>query len=302
MLYKDWAEEKTTLHLLSQILGKYQLELEHKAPQWEHVILDITTQGVSTGLLSCDGKAFSIALNLVHHRLEIVTKEKEEFIDLKNGRTVKDYYLTLKQILENEGIDIPINTVPQEMESTIPFEEDTEHHHYSEQVSEQALGYFQFAYEVEKSFLNPFRARRIKPGLFWGTFDVSGALVYNRHEPFEDDSKVIERAAFDEHMIEFGFWLGDDTFKGPTFFVLAYPFPTSAFECGPSFPESSYFDTEMGEFILQLENGGGAPTAADITTFFDESYHLLKDYLEWENCDHYHIGLKMRENFKDAGR
>ncbi|MFC6117965.1 DUF5996 family protein [Macrococcoides bohemicum] len=64
----------------------------------------------------------------------------------------------------------------------------------------------------------------MKPGLFWGTFDFTCILLYNEHIPFPDPAKVIERAAFDESMIEFGFWFGDDKFVGPTFFVLPYPF------------------------------------------------------------------------------
>ncbi|WP_420908107.1 hypothetical protein [Macrococcus armenti] len=41
--------------------------------------------------------------------------------------------------------------------------------------------------------------------------------MYNHHVPFPDQTKIIERAAFDEPMIEFGFWFGDDQFEGPMF-------------------------------------------------------------------------------------
>lgn len=87
------------------------------------------------------------------------------------------------------------------------------------------------AYRAESAFINPLRARKVKPGLFWGTFDVTCILLYNEHIPFLDPAKVIERAAFDESMIEFGFWFGDDKFVGPTFFVLPYPFSNRNFEC-----------------------------------------------------------------------
>ncbi len=48
MLLKEWENEKETLHLLSQILGKYKLECSYQEPQWEHVILDITVEGFTT--------------------------------------------------------------------------------------------------------------------------------------------------------------------------------------------------------------------------------------------------------------
>ncbi len=298
MLYKEWENEKRTLHLLTQMLGKYKVALAHQEPQWEHIILDITVQGVSTGLLTHKGESFSLSINLIHHQIEIVTTERMLTIPLKDGVTIKEYYHLLQKHLQEVGIDIPINTRPQEMDTTTPFEEDTEHHHYDADRSKKVLSYFKLAHSVETTFLAPLRARKIKPGLFWGTFDVSCALVYNEHQPFPDDSKVIERAAFDEPMIEFGFWFGDDNFSGPTFFVLGYPFPTITFECEPPFPDGSYFDETLMEFILELEDVEGE-TATKIVNFFDQSYRMLKDYLDWENCDHYHLPLKMKENHQD---
>lgn len=54
--------------------------------------------------------------------------------------------------------------------------------------------------------------------------DVSCIIIYNELENFFYNSKVIERATFDERMIEFGFWSGDDTIENPCSFTLSYPF------------------------------------------------------------------------------
>ena len=295
MLLKEWENEKETLHLLSQILGKYKLECSYQEPQWEHVILDITVEGFTTGMLHYKDKDFYITVNLIDHVIEIRVDRNKESIELKNGLSIQYYYSEIKKVLEKHGLDMQINTTPQEFPDTTPFEKDSHHHHYDSEISGKVLDLMKFAYHAEAQFISSLRTRRVKPGLFWGTFDISSIIVYNSHQPFEDDSKIIERAAFDEEMIEFGFWFGDDNFKGPTFFVLPYPFADKKFECNDKFPEGSYFDENLGEFIIEVSNYNN-DTIQDIVKFFYESYSIFKDDLEWKNCEHFHLPLKMKGN------
>lgn len=69
MNFKDWENEKDTLHLLSQILGKYKLEASHQEPQWSHVTLNIDVQGFSTGMLSYGTHTFALSVNLMQHTI-----------------------------------------------------------------------------------------------------------------------------------------------------------------------------------------------------------------------------------------
>ncbi|WP_251047887.1 hypothetical protein [Planococcus sp. ISL-109] len=54
---------------------------------------------------------------------------------------------------------------------------------------------FQFALREQLKFVGPLRCRKMKPALFWGTFDVSLLILHGIREPFPQD-KVIEKAAF----------------------------------------------------------------------------------------------------------
>ncbi len=185
------------------------------------------------------------------------------------------------------------------METTTPFEEDVEHHHYDEDVATEILTWFQFAWDVEQQFIAPFRQRKVYPGLFWGTFDVSCIVVYNEFEPFPDDSKVIERAAFDEHMIEFGFWLGDDNYEHPTFFTLPYPFVEGVeLETNDEFPEGSYYSPEMAEYLFEMKDGLDQADQKEVIRFMEESCKKSFEYLEWQNTHHYFAELKMEKNKK----
>src|SRR5699024_4773752 len=124
------------------MLGKIKLEHATQEPQWAHIILDITPRGFSTGLLKHNEMYF----------------EKE--IKLENGKTISEYYQELLDSTNRLGLPISIHTRPQEMETTTPFEEDVEHHHYDEDVATEILTWFQFAWDVEQQFIAPFRQRK----------------------------------------------------------------------------------------------------------------------------------------------
>lgn len=291
----DWKDEKETLHRLSQILGKHKLASAFQEPQWQHVVLDITTTGFSTGILFYQSSTYSVSVNLVKHIILIETNDGEETIPLKDGVTIQSYYQQIQDALHRHGIEVAINERPQEVEDTTPFSEDITHCHYDESVSREVLKLMTFATRALQYFIAPYRARKMKPGLFWGTFDISCLVHYNAfHEMFEP-SQVIEYAAFDEHFIEFGFWFGDDRFEGPTFFVLPYPFVSQDFTFDQPLISDAYFDRQLTELIYEMKQMT-PETLATLSTFFNQGFEIFKTHLSWENCQHFLVPLKMNTN------
>lgn len=297
--YKKNENEIKTLHLISQIIGKIKLEYAVQEPQWAHIILDITPRGFSTGLLTFEDSHFEIEVNLIQNVITIETKENEVNIDLENGKSISDYYQEILSAAATVGLALSIHTKPQEMAWVTPFEDDVTHHHYNEATASEILKWFQFAWDVEQQFIGPVRQRKVYPGLFWGTFDVSCILMYNEFAPFPDDSKVIERAAFDEHMVEFGFWLGDDQVEHPTFFTLPYPFVEGIeLEIDDSFPTGSYFSPEMAEYIYEIKVNVDQADQSEVLRFIEASCHKSMDYLKWKDTPRYFEKLKMKNNKK----
>lgn len=296
--YKTNKKEILTLQLISQIMGKIKLNYAPQEPQWGHVILDITTRGFSTGTLKSNGRFFDIEANLSNNIISIRTKDNETNIQMTDGKSVRDYYYEMITATQDLGLDISISTRPQEMATVTLFENDTEHHHYDSGTALDILSWFHFAHEVEMKFIAPFRKRKVYPGLFWGTFDVSCILIDDVEAPFPDDSKVIERAAFDEHMVEFGFWLGDDTFDHPTFFVLPYPFVSGEkLEVSDEFPAGSHFSEKMAEYLLEVKTTPEQSDQQEIIQFFSASYEKSHDHLNWQNVEYSYKPLKMEENY-----
>lgn len=297
--YKTNKQEIATLHLISQIIGKVKLEYAAQEPQWAHTILDITSRGFSTGLLKYEDSYFEIEVNLVQSIISIRTEEDDIEIKLKNGKTISEYYKEIIDSAASVGLKLSITTRPQEMEWKTPFEDDHVHHYYNEVAAKEILKWFQFAWDVQQEFIAPLRQRKVYPGLFWGTFDLSCIVVYNELEAFPDDSKIIERAAFDEHMIEFGFWLGDDNFEHPTFFILPYPFVEGVeLKIDDSFPEGSYFSPNMAEYLFEIKGGLSKADPAEVMRFMKASFLKSINYLKLKDTDYYFTELKMEKNKK----
>ncbi|PSL41415.1 hypothetical protein B0H99_10298 [Planomicrobium soli] len=292
--YSEWKDTKTTLHLLSQILGKIRLEVAHQEPQWAHVMLPLTADGFSTGLLYSENHMFQVDVDVRNSALHVQVDGKKKSIGLKNGTPIKSYYEFTFQTLEQFGVPVSIYPKPQEMSIQVPLDQDTEHSTYIPEDALRGLELFHFAVQEELKFVGPLRCRKVKPGLFWGTFDISAIIIQNISEPFPLD-KVIEKAAFDEQFIEYGFWLGDDKVEVPSFFVLPYPFLYKDMNAASLEPEEAYYDQEVSEYFLNMEAVLASSDASNhVQRFFHTTFDILSAELKWENCDYYRNPLLMK--------
>ncbi|WP_027965005.1 DUF5996 family protein [Halalkalibacillus halophilus] len=298
--HSEWKDTKFTIHLLSQIVGKIKLETAPQQPQWGHVTLPLTATGFTTGLLMIEGKSIQIDIDLQENQLRLYANGNTHECALEDGKTIKTYYNYIFDKLSTEGIDIKINRNPQEMNYHTPFDQNTDTKTYNPTHAKEGLRIFQTAYHEMTQFISPFRCRKLMPALFWGTFDVSMLILHGIREPFPED-KVIEKAAFDEQFIEFGFWLGDEQVDHPTFFVLPYPFQFKELQVSNLKPNEAYFSPEQGEFFLGIEKGDKLHSSQDIQSFLYTSYKIVIDELGWEGCDYYEIPLDMPKQNGDRG-
>ncbi|WP_444684805.1 DUF5996 family protein [Alkalicoccus luteus] len=281
--HEDWKDTKMTLHLLSQILGKVRLEMAEQQPQWAHVTLPLTPGGFTTGRLYHNESCFSIELNVLQHKIIVTCEGERAIIPLEDGTTIQSYYRQLAAALEQFGCPVSIFTKPQEMTYVTPFESCTDVFTYDPELAVAGFRLFQHAERELTAFLAPLRTRKVMPALFWGTFDVSGLIVSDRYEPFPED-KVIEKGAFDEQFVEFGFWTGDEQVNEPTYFVLPYPFLFQELTSGTLEPEDAWYDASLSEAFYR---------GSDVQTFLTSSFTLLAEELGWEKTDHIFRPLSM---------
>ncbi|WP_252311486.1 DUF5996 family protein [Sinobaca sp. H24] len=290
--HSDWKDTKRTLHLLSQILGKIRLELAAQEPQWAHVMLSLTPGGFSTGLLYHGSHTVQVDVDIRRNQVIVHVDDQQETTALENGKSVKEYYHWIFQTLDRHGASVSIYPKPQEMKIDAMLHEDTINRTYRQSEALEGLALFQMALREQRAFISSMRCRKVMPGLFWGTFDVSTLIVSDIPEPFPED-KPIEKAAFDEQFIEYGFWLGDDAVDVPSFFVLPYPFLNKTLKDSSLEPEQAYYDKELSEFFLKLDTD--KPASEPIQRFFHTTFDILTEELGWEGCDYYKKPLLMKK-------
>lgn len=287
--HSEWADTKLTLHLVSQILGKIKLGLAPQEPQWAHVTLPLTVNGFSTGPLWSGETLFEIDVDVAAGIITVHVESNRAMFPLEDGKSLKTYYTEIIGTLQASGIRLTLNPKTQEMRELRYLDRDVAPLAYDADAALKGVRLFQYAAREQARFLAPLRCRKVKPALFWGTFDVSSMIVYGKFEPFPED-KLIEKTAFDEHMIEFGFWLGDASVDVPMFFILPYPFQYSELASDRIQPADAYYDANMSECFLSLEK---VDRSSDIQAFFRTSLDLLSEQLGWEGCAHYFLPLDM---------
>ncbi|WP_249929400.1 DUF5996 family protein [Planococcus maritimus] len=189
--HSEWADTKFTLHLLSQILGKIKLETAQQEPQWAHVTLAITPNGFTTGLLFYEDQAFQVDLDIYESRIFINVEGNVQAVPIETAKPIKTYFKEIFEALASKNIQLGINPKPQEMPYKTNLNEDDTPLTFNWEQAIRGLKLFHFAAVAQLKFIGPLRARKMKPALFWGTFDVSSLVLPGIREPHPED-KVIQ--------------------------------------------------------------------------------------------------------------
>lgn len=293
--HSEWANTKFTLHLLSQILGKIKLETAEQEPQWAHVTLAITPNGFTTGLLFHQDRAFQVDLDIYESRVAINIEGHMQTVAIETAKSIKTYFEEIFEALASKGIELNINPKPQEMAYKNKLNEDGTPLTFNWEQAIRGLKLFHFAAAQQLKFVGPLRSRKMKPALFWGTFDVSSLVLPGIRQPYPED-KVIEKAAFDEHFIEYGFWLGDANVDVPAFFVLPYPFINKELDSTRLKPADAYFEASLSEYFLMMDKVASSPDQTKaMQEFFRATFDILSEELGWPDCSYYFTPLDMPE-------
>lgn len=203
--YTDWQGTADTLHMYLQMLGKVKLMRCHQRPEWAHVRLYLTVEGVSTGIIPGDDSPFEIQANFMKH-LVIFRNGNGKMVTftLQDGLPVMEFYKQFMKGLEEIGSPTAINVRAQEFYDPIDFDKDTKHHHYDKEAVQLWHQNHLFAHEALRGFLSGFRGKVDGPAYYFGTMDLTGIVYSGESAPF-GMNKPISDHAFDERYFECGF-------------------------------------------------------------------------------------------------
>jgi hypothetical protein len=181
--YDNWKDTLSTVHLWTQIVGKIRLRKTPWLNHSWHVTLYVTANGLSTGSVPYQYGIFQIDFNFIAHQLIITTSTgKQATLELR-PRTVAGFYNELFEKLKLLEIDVTITTLPCELPTAIPFDEDEVHQSYDPHKMQDYWKALVSIHNVFTRFRARFTGKCSPVHFFWGAFDLAVTRFSGRDAP-----------------------------------------------------------------------------------------------------------------------
>ena len=286
--YDEWKDTLATLHMWTQIVGKIKLELSPFLNEWWNVAFTVTARGLTTGTVpgpeGAPQRVFEIDFDFVDHRLDILVSDgSSRSIELL-PRSVSDFYQELMGALDALGIPVQITTTPQEVENTIPFDQDQVHASYDPVYVNR---WWRILVQVDRllqRFRIPFVGKSSPVLFWWGSFDLAETRFSGRPAPERQWPTRWMALGADQEGYAAGFWPGSGKVHEPAFFAYTYPEPPGCREAAIQ-PDGAYFHLDLSEFILPYEEVRKSRSPDQLVLdFFRSTYEVGATLGGWDRA------------------
>jgi hypothetical protein len=286
-----WRETRATLHLWTQVVGKIRLALTPWQNHSWHVALYVTARGLTTSPIPAGGRSFQIDFDFINHALSIRTSDGAQRIIALRSMSVAEFYTEAMNALRDLGIEVTIDTMPNEIPGAVRFDEDTAHASYHPEYAHRFWRALVSANEVLTHFRTGFIGKASPVHFFWGSFDLAVTRFSGRKAPkhpggvpnLPDD---VAREAYSHEVSSAGFWPGGGgVYDEAAFYSYAYPGP-QGFADARVEPADAFWSKELGEFLLPYE---AVRTARDgdaaLMAFLQSTYDAAADLGKWDRAN-----------------
>ncbi len=277
-----WRETCDTLHMWTQVVGKVKLELCPFLNEWWEVPLQLSARGLTTSTIPFDRGAFTIDFDFLDHNLYIRASDGGLKCLPLMPRTVADFYAECLAALGALGIDVNLNTRPQQVEHPIPFEQDHEHASYDPVFVNRWWRILTRVGVVLERYRSGFVGKSSPVQFYWGDFDLSQTRFSGK--PAQPPKGANRRGRFteDQENVTAGFWPGGAKLPEPAFYSYTYPAP-AGYQTASVRPAAAYFDANLGEFVLSYDDvrRSDHPEAA-ILAFLQSTYEAGATLAHWD--------------------
>jgi hypothetical protein len=286
--YPAWRDTAATLQLWTQIGGKIRLSLSPWLNHGWQVPLYVTARGLGTSPIPVGHEILEIEFDFISHLLHVRTSRGEERELPLQPQSVADFYSRILTILNDIGISVAINEMPNEVADPIRFSEDRVHTSYDRDATHRFWRGLVQVDRVFKLFRSGFLGKSSPVHFFWGSFDLAVTRFSGRQAPRHPGGvpglpDPVTREAYSHEVSSAGFWPGSDAFPKPAFYSYAYPEP-------PGFREAKItpgasFDATLGEFILPYDTvRQAADPDAMLLDFLVTTYNAAADAGRWDRA------------------
>lgn len=283
--YSEWRTTVQTLQLWTQIVGKIRLSRTPWVNHGWQVPLYLTSRGLGTSPIPNGSETFEIEFDFIAHRLACRSSDGGEGSFKLEPQSVATFYQRTVRLMNNLGIEIAINMLPNEVADPIPFHKDLVHADYDAAAAHRFWRALLQADRCFKLFRTAFVGKVSPVHFFWGSFDLAVTRFSGRpaapHPGGPGLPLQVARDAYSHEVSSAGFWPGNDAHPQAAFYSYAYPEPAGFRQA--AMPAGAAFDTELGEYILPYERVRSAPDPdALLLAFLQASYAAAADAGHWE--------------------
>jgi hypothetical protein len=274
-----WQDTCQSLQLWTQIAGKIRLTLSPKVNHWWNVVLYVNSRGLTTSPIPYGAGTFEIQFDFLDHELKICTSDGGRKSLALAPQPVASFYEKLMTSLRLLGVDVAINTKPQELPDPIPFEQDQQHGSYDGEYARRFWRILLSCGMVLEEFRSRFIGKCSPVHFFWGSFDLACTRFSGRPAP--PRKGVITSEAYSHECISAGFWPGTGL-GAPAFYSYTAPSPPGLNQ-EPVRPAAASWNSQLSEFILMYDDVRRAPSPrAALLEFLESTYAAGAKLANWD--------------------
>jgi hypothetical protein len=282
----EWKDTYDTLHRWTQIVGKIRLALTPLQNHWWNSTLYVTPRGLTTSIMSYNGRLFQIDFDFIAHHLLIESTDGSVKTIALRSRSVSEFYQETMAALASLGIHVSIWTTPVEVPDRTPFEEDQKHASYDPEYAQRFWRILAQVSLVFTEFRSRFTGKASPVHFFWGAFDLAVTRFSGRTAPLHPGAPNCARfvmvEAYSHELSSCGFWPGGGPIDEPVFYAYAYPEP-DGFKDYPIQPSEAFYHTEIREFVLPYDVVRTAESPEEnLLSFLQSTYEAASTCAKWD--------------------
>jgi len=286
--YAHWCETAATLQLWTQIVGKVRLTLTPWLNHGWQVPLYVTARGLGTSPMPAGDEILEIEFDFVDQRLVVRSSRGAKQRLPLEPQPVADFHRRLIDLLDDIGVEVVINDMPNEVPNPIRFSQDRTHAAYDPAAAHSFWRALTRVDRIFKLFRTGFLGKASPVHFFWGSFDLAVTRFSGRAAPPHPGGvpglpDAVTREAYSHEVSSAGFWPGNEAFPRPAFYSYAYPEP-AGFR-GLSVTPGARYDGSLGEFVLPYDRvRDAAEPDALLLDFLSTTYAAAAETGGWDRA------------------
>jgi hypothetical protein len=184
--------------------------------------------------------------------------------------------------LDEMDIRCHIWHMPVEVESPIPFEQDTTHASYDR---EYVTRFWRILLTVQPIFLE-FRSRYLGKSsplhFFWGSFDLALTRFSGRKAPAREGADPITKEAYSHEVVSAGWWTGSGSLNAPAFYAYAAPAPDGYYS-SLNISKPAFYSQEFQEYVLLYDDVRSSTEPERVLMdFLQQTYEVAANLGKWD--------------------